>query len=84
VPGRPKTDRQDAIWLAKIAERGRCRPWLVHPARSGSCGTPARYRRLLIHDRTREMQRVDKLLEDAQIKLSSVVSDLFGVSGGRC
>src|SRR5512132_3342402 len=40
-----------------------------------------RYRRSLIQDRTREMQRVEKLLEDAQIKLSSVATDIFGVSG---
>jgi transposase len=40
-----------------------------------------RYRRALIQDRTREMQRVEKLLEDAQIKLSSVASNVFGVSG---
>jgi transposase len=39
VPGRPKTDRLDAVWLAKVVERGRCRPWLVHPARSGGFGT---------------------------------------------
>jgi hypothetical protein len=36
VPGRPKTDKADAVWLAKVAERGRCRPSLVHPARSAS------------------------------------------------
>jgi transposase len=40
-----------------------------------------RYRRALLHDRTRELQRLGKLLEDAQIKLSSVASDRFGVSG---
>ncbi len=40
-----------------------------------------RYRRSLIRDRTREMQRVEKLLEDAQIKITSVVRDVFGVSG---
>jgi hypothetical protein len=40
-----------------------------------------RYRRSLIHDRTREMQRVEKLLEDAQIKLSSVATDSLGASG---
>jgi transposase len=39
VPGRPKTDRLDAVWLAKVVERGRCRPSLVHPARSGGVGT---------------------------------------------
>lgn len=43
--------------------------------------TPARYRRTLIRERTREKQRVEKLLEDAQIKLSSVASDILGVSG---
>jgi transposase len=81
VPGRPKTDRQDAIWLAKVAERGMCRPWLVHPHPIRQLRDLTRYRRSLIQDRTREMQRVEKLLEDAQIKLSSVVSDTFGVSG---
>jgi transposase len=81
VPGRPKTDRQDAIWLAKVAERGMCRPSLVHPRPIRQLRDLTRYRRSLIQDRTREMQRAEKLLEDAQIKLSSVVSDIFGVSG---
>src|SRR5918994_1080425 len=81
VPGRPKTDRQDAIWLARIAERGMCRPSLVQPRPIRQLRDLTRYRRSLIQDRTREMQRVEKLLEDAQIKLSSVVSDIFGVSG---
>jgi transposase len=39
VPGRPKTDKADAVWLAKVAERGMGRPSLVHPARSANCGT---------------------------------------------
>ncbi|GAA4996526.1 IS110 family transposase [Actinopolymorpha pittospori] len=81
VPGRPKTDKLDAIWLAKVAERGMCRPSLVHPKPIRQLRDLTRYRRTLIRDRGREMQRVEKLLEDAQIKLSSVVSDLFGVSG---
>jgi transposase len=81
VPGRPKTDKADAVWLAKVAERGMCRPSLVHPRPIRQLRDLTRYRRSLIHDRTREMQRVEKLLEDAQIKLSSVVSDIFGVSG---
>jgi transposase len=81
VPGRPKTDKLDAVWLAKVAERGMCRPSLVHPAPIRQLRDLTRYRRALIRDRGREMQRVEKLLEDAQIKLSSVVSDLFGVSG---
>ncbi len=81
VPGRPKTDKLDAVWLAQVAERGMCRPSLVHPAPIRRLRDLTRYRRALIRDRGREMQRVEKLLEDAQIKLSSVVSDLFGVSG---
>ena len=81
VPGRAKTDRADAVWLAKIAERGMCRPSLVHPQPIRQLRDLTRYRRSLIRDRTREMQRVEKLLEDAQIKLSSVISDIFAVSG---
>jgi transposase len=81
VPGRPKTDKADAVWLAKVAERGMCRPSLVHPRPIRQLRDLTRYRRALIQDRTREMQRVEKLLEDAQIKLSSVASDIFGVSG---
>jgi transposase len=81
VPGRAKTDRADAVWLAKVAERGMCRPSLVHPQPIRQLRSLTRYRRSLIRDRTREMQRVEKLLEDAQIKMTSVVSDVFGVSG---
>lgn len=39
VPGRPKTDKLDAVWLAKLTEKGLLRPSFVPPARSGSCGT---------------------------------------------
>lgn len=81
VPGRAKTDKADAVWLAKVAERGMFRPSLVHPEPIRRLRDFTRYRRSLIRDRTRERQRVEKLLEDAQIKLSSVISDLFGVSG---
>jgi transposase len=81
VPGRPKTDKLDAVWLAKVAERGMCSPSLVHPKPIRQLRDLTRYRRSLIRERTREKQRVEKLLEDAQIKLSSVISDIFGVSG---
>jgi transposase len=81
VPGRPKTDRLDAVWLAKVVERGMCRPSLVHPKPIRHLRDLTRYRRSLIRERTREKQRVEQLLEDAQIKLSSVISDIFGVSG---
>ena len=81
VPGRAKTDRADAVWLAKVAERGMCRPSLVHPPPIRRLRDLTRYRRALVSDRSREMQRVEKLLEDAQIKISSVLSDIHGVSG---
>src|SRR6266542_5406754 len=81
VPGRPKTDRLDAVWLAKVVERGMCRPSLVHPRPIRRLRDLTRYRRSLIRERTREKQRVEQLLEDAQIKLSSVISDILGVSG---
>lgn len=81
VPGRAKTDRLDAVWLAKVAERGMCAPSLVHPKPIRQLRDLTRYRRSLVRERTREKQRCEKLLEDAQIKLSSVISDIFGVSG---
>jgi transposase len=81
VPGRPKTDKIDAVWLAKVVERGMCSPSLVHPKPIRQLRDLTRYRRSLIRERTREKQRVEKLLEDSQIKLSSVINDIFGVSG---
>jgi transposase len=81
LPGRPKTDRLDAVWLAKVVERGMCRPSLVHPKPIRQLRDVTRYRRSLIRDQTREKQRLEKFLEDAQIKLTSVISDLHAVSG---
>jgi transposase len=81
VPGRPKTDRLDAVWLCKLAERGMLRPSFVPPPWQRQLRDLCRYRRTLIRERTREKQRAEKLLEDAQIKLSSVISDIFGKSG---
>ena len=81
VPGRPKTDRLDAVWLAKVVERGMCRPSLVHPKPIRQLRDVTRYRRSLVREQTREKQRLEKILEDAQIKLDSVISDLHGVSG---
>lgn len=81
VPGRPKTDRLDAVWLCKLAERGMLRPSFVPPPWQRELRDLCRYRRTLIQERTREKQRAEKLLEDAQIKLSSVISDIFGKSG---
>ena len=81
VPGRPKTDRLDAIWLAKLAERGMLRPSFIPPPWQRELRDLCRYRRTLVQERTREKQRAEKLLEDTQIKLSSVISDIFGASG---
>src|SRR5215467_14421413 len=81
VPGRAKTDRLDAVWLAKLAERGMLRPSFVPPPWQRELRDLCRYRRTLIQERTREKQRAEKLLEDTQIKLSSVISDIFGKSG---
>jgi transposase len=81
LPGRPKTDRLDAVWLAKVAERQMLRPSFVPPPVIRRLRDLTRYRTDLVVGRTAEKQRVEKLLEDAQIKLSVVASDIFGVSG---
>ena len=81
LPGRPKTDRLDAVWLAKVAERQMLRPSFVPPPEIRRLRDLTRYRADLVGVRTAEKQRVEKLLEDAQIKLSVVASDIFGVSG---
>jgi len=81
VPGRPKTDRLDAVWLAKLAERGMLRPSFIPSRPQRQLRDLTRYRRTLTQERTREKQRAEKLLEDAQVKLSSVISDIFGASG---
>ena len=81
LPGRPKTDKLDAVWLAKVAERQMLRPSFVPPAQIRLLRDLTRYRVDLVAAGTAEKQRVEKLLEDAQIKLSVVASDIFGVSG---
>jgi transposase len=81
LPGRPKTDVLDAVWLAKIAERQMVRPSFVPPPPIRVLRDLTRYRAALVSDQTGEKNRVEKLLEDAQIKLSVVATDIFGVSG---
>jgi len=81
LPGRPKTDKLDAVWLAKVAERQMLRPSFVPPPPIRRLREVARYRADLVGVRTAEKQRVEKLLEDAQVKLSVVASDVFGASG---
>jgi len=81
LPGRPKTDRLDAVWLCKVAERQMLRPSFIPPLPIRRLRDLTRYRIALVCDQGREKNRVEKLLEDAQIKLSVVASDIFGVSG---
>jgi transposase len=81
LPGRPKTGKLDAVWLCKVAERQMIRPSFVPPPQIRKLRDLTRYRADLVAARTAEKNRVEKLLEDAQIKLSAVVSDIFGASG---
>lgn len=81
LPGRPKTDTLDAVWLCKVAERQMLRPSFVPPPEIRRLRDVTRYRVDLVNVRTAEKNRVEKLLEDACIKLSVVASDIFGVSG---
>jgi transposase len=81
VPGRPKTDKVDAIWLAKLNERGMLRPSFVPPGEIRRLRDYTRLRSDLTEERSRHKQRLEKLLEDALIKVSSVATDIFGMSG---
>jgi transposase len=81
LPGRPKTDVLDAVWLCKVAERQMLRSSFVPPRPIRRLRDLTRYRVDLVGTRTAEKNRVEKLLEDACIKLSVVASDIFGVSG---
>ena len=81
VPGRAKTDKLDAVWLAKLTEKGLLRPSFVPPAPIRRLRDYTRLRTDLTHDRSRQVQRLEKLLEDALIKLSAVATDIMGVSG---
>jgi transposase len=81
LPGRPKTDVLDAVWLCKVAERQMLRPSFVPPRPIRRLRDLTRYRIDLVAARTAEKNRAEKLLEDACIKLSVVASDIFGVSG---
>jgi transposase len=80
VPGRPKTDKLDAVWLAKLNERGMLRASFVPPLEIRQLRDYTRLRVDLTGERTRHIQRLEKLLEDALIKLSSVASEIMGVS----
>jgi transposase len=76
LAGRPKTDDLDARWLARLTEMGLLRPSFVPPAAIRALRDYTRTRLALVRDRTREYQRLEKLLEGALVKLSSAVSKL--------
>lgn len=80
LPGR-KTDMADAAWIAQLVEHGMVKPSFVPPPEIRDLRNLTRYRKAQIEERTREAQRLDKVLQDAGIKLSSVASDILGVSG---
>ena len=80
VPGR-KTDVSDAAWLADLGAHGLLRASFVPPEPIRQLRDLTRTRTHITRERTREVQRLEKLLEDAGIKLSSVATDITGVSG---
>jgi transposase len=80
VPGR-KTDVQDCVWIAQLLEHGLLRSSFVPPAPIRELRDLTRYRKGLIQERQREVNRLHKALQDAGIKLASVATNIVGVSG---
>lgn len=80
VPGR-KTDARDSEWIAQLVEHGLVQPSFVPPPPIRELRDLTRYRKTVIEERTREVQRLEKVLEDAGIKLGSVASSIVGASG---
>ncbi len=80
LPGR-KTDVSDAAWLAQLGAHGLVRGSFVPPEPIRQLRDLTRTRTTMVRERAKEIQRLEKLLEDAGIKLSSVASDISGVSG---
>lgn len=80
VPGR-KTDMADAAWIAQLVAHGLVRASFVPPPQIRELRNLTRYRKAQIEERGREAQRLDKILQDAGVKLSSVATDILGASG---
>jgi transposase len=76
VPGR-KTDIRDCAWIAQLLEHGLLRGSFVPPVPIRELRDLTRYRKSLVYERTREANRLHKLLEDAGVKLSSVATDIL-------
>jgi transposase len=83
LPGR-KTDVTDATWLAQLGAHGLVRGSFVPPQPIRQLRDLTRARTAITRERGREVQRLEKLLEDAGIKLSAVASDIMGSPAGRC
>ena len=83
LPGRPKTGKEDARWIARLTEMGMLRPSFVPPHEIRALRACTRHIWDLTADRTRYWQRLEKLLEDALCKLTSVVSRLAGHQTAR-
>lgn len=80
VPGRKKTDKLDAIWIARLLRVGLLKGSFIPEPEIRELRDLVRYRTTLIQEKAREIQRVQKILEDTNIKLSSVATDTSGVS----
>ncbi len=79
VPGR-KTDVKDAEWIAQLLQHGLLKASYIPAAPQRQLRDMIRYRTKLIQDRSSEVNRVQKVLEDANIKLAAIVSDIMGAS----
>lgn len=80
VPGR-KSDQKDADWIADLLRHGLLRPSFIPPRPARELRELTRYRTSLVQERTAEINRIQKILEGANIKLAAVASDIAGVSG---
>jgi transposase len=83
LPGRGKSDREDCVWLCKLNERGMLRRSFVPPEGIRDLRSLTRTRTRLAQDQVRHQNRVEKILEDALLKISVAISGLFGASGRR-
>jgi transposase len=82
VPGR-KTDVKDAEWIAQLLKHGLLKASFIPHREQRELRELVRYRRSMIEERSREVARIQKILEGANIKLSSVASNVLGVSGRK-
>jgi transposase len=80
VPGR-KTDVKDAQWIAQLLQHGLLRPSFIPPIAQRDLRDLTRHRTNFIRERVNLVNRIQKVLEGANIKLASVVSDVMGVTG---